>query len=1011
MDETLYDEFGNYIGPDLDDDDDVGNEQDNAASFFSLQSNGGSTLKSGSLLEDNGESDGSSMSSSGDDHAGEASTGALVPRNGRELAVASDAIVLHEDKEYYPEAEDIYGSDTEVTFQEVDTQTLQQPIIAPVVSKSFSVLEMLVPQKKCSEKFMMLLSSTPSLIRNVAFVGHIHHGKTTVGDLLVEATHQTPWSPEKSVRYLDTRKDEQERRISIKVSPASLVLPDMRGKHYLLNVADCPGHVDFSDEASAALRISDGAVVVVDALEGVMLNTKRMIRHAVAEKVAIALCISKVDRLVHELKLPPADAYHKLVHTIESVNEVISSCGVQNAPVLSPECGNVCFSSAAHGWCFSLESFAKIYSERYFGGGVKPAAFAKRLWGDRYYDESTGKFLRSPASSGAKRSFVHFILEPLYKIYAQVLGEESKVLARTLKSIHVKLTKEELYSDAKPLLKIVLSRFFGGCEGFVSMLVQHIPSPLDNAAKKVEHAYRGDISGRLGAALTSCDAKGPLMVHIAKMYSSPDASTFSALGRVYSGTLLSGQEVKVMGEMYSPEDDEDMIVRTVSSTALPHGRHRSVSDRIAAGNWVMIDGISATISRTATVADVDCPHDVDIFRPLSFIGTSTVKLSVEPLIPSELPKMLHGLRSVSKSYPLLRTKVEESGEHVIYGTGEMYLDCAMHDLRTMYSEIEIKVTDPMVGFRETVIETSAFKCSAESVNKKNKLTMIAGPLEDGIAKDIEAGAVSMKFDPKDVGKFFRKKYNWDILAARSIWAFGPEEDGPNMLLDDTLPGEVDKSLVKSIRGSVVQGFKWGCKEGPLCDEPLRNVKFRMLDCNVASELIHRGGGQIIPAARKASYSSFLVATPKIMEPVHYVEVQTTPGMTPSVQKIIQKRRGHIVKEEPIPGTPFFRLNAYVPVIDSFGFETDIRGHTQGQAFCQSVFDHWNIAPGDPLDTSIALKPLEPSPASHLAREFVLKTRRRKGLGDQITVAKFFEDPELRELAEKELSGKSMTLLS
>ena len=94
-------------------------------------------------------------------------------------------------------------------------------------------------------------------------------------------------------------------------------------------------------------------------------------------------------------------------------------------------------------------------------------------------------------------------------------------------------------------------------------------------------------------------------------------------------------------------------------------------------------------------------------------GEAVMKLSVEPLNPAELPKMVEGLRRISKTYPMARTRVEESGEHVLFGTGELYLDCAMHDLRHVYSDIEVKVADPVVGFRETVVETSSITCFAE----------------------------------------------------------------------------------------------------------------------------------------------------------------------------------------------------------------------------------------------------------------------------------------------------------
>lgn len=95
---------------------------------------------------------------------------------------------------------------------------------------------------------------------------------------------------------------------------------------------------------------------------------------------------------------------------------------------------------------------------------------------------------------------------------------------------------------------------------------------------------------------------------------------------------------------------------------------------------------------------------------------------------------------------------------------------------------------------------------------------------------------------KRLGEFFQTKYDWDLLAARSIWAFGPDSTGPNILVDDTLPSEVDKGLLSSVKDSIVQGFQWGTREGPLCEEPIRNVKFKILDAVIALEPLHRGGG-------------------------------------------------------------------------------------------------------------------------------------------------------------------------
>ena len=131
--------------------------------------------------------------------------------------------------------------------------------------------------------------------------------------------------------------------------------------------------------------------------------------------------------------------------------------------------------------------------------------------------------------------------------------------------------------------------------------------------------------------------------------------------------------------------------------------------------------------------------------------------------------------------------------------------------------------------------------------------------------------------------------------------------------------------------------------------------------------------------RRVAYSAFLMATPRLMEPYMFVEVQAPADCVSSVYTVLARRRGHVSQDAPVPGSPLYIIKAFIPAIDSFGFETDLRTHTQGQSFCLSVFHHWQIVPGDPLDKSITIRPLEAQPATALAREFMIKTRRRKGM--------------------------------
>ena len=143
--------------------------------------------------------------------------------------------------------------------------------------------------------------------------------------MLVQFTHPEKWDLKKELRYTDCRQDEQIRGISMKAKPISLILQNSKDKSFLFNIMDTPGHPNFTDEVSAAFRLVDGVVIVVDSVEGLMLNTEKIIRAAIKESLDIILCINKIDRLVLELKLPPVDAYHKIKYIIDDFNRVINS--------------------------------------------------------------------------------------------------------------------------------------------------------------------------------------------------------------------------------------------------------------------------------------------------------------------------------------------------------------------------------------------------------------------------------------------------------------------------------------------------------------------------------------------------------------------------------------------------------------------------------------------------------------------------------------------------------------
>lgn len=215
-----------------------------------------------------------------------------------------------------------------------------------------------------------------------------------------------------------------------------------------------------------------------------------------------------------------------------------------------------------HIWCLII-----------FPGKFDVQSFADRLWGDIYFDTENRKFTRKQADPEQDRSFVHFILEPLYKLYSQVVSEETDALRKTLDTLSIKLKPVMYQMDVRPLLKAVLDQFFGPSTGLVDMIVNYIPSPIEAAPEKVASTYNGPLSSDIAHAMQRCDASAPVMVHVSKLYHTTDAQSFRAFGRVMSGTLRKGMEVKVLGEGYSPEDEEDMMKATVDDIWIAEARY------------------------------------------------------------------------------------------------------------------------------------------------------------------------------------------------------------------------------------------------------------------------------------------------------------------------------------------------------------------------------------------------------------------------------------------------------
>ncbi|KDD73839.1 GTP-binding elongation factor EF-Tu/EF-1A, partial [Helicosporidium sp. ATCC 50920] len=449
-------------------------------------------------------------------------------------------------------------------------------------------------------------------VRNVCVLAHVDHGKTTLSDHLIASNGLIHPRLAGELRYLDSLPEEQERGITMKSSSISLLhVPTpqcrsseeggeaaeisaqdggsqdsgnsdegskRRARGVLINLIDSPGHVDFCSEVSTAVRLSDGALVVVDAVEGVCIQTHAVLRQAWQERVCMCLVVNKVDRLVLELGLEAQEACRRLRAIVAHVNMIVSgfrseqflseadaivesdlqavdmerraSAGEDQArgadeeeeeeETFSPLKNNVVFASAGDGWAFRPSFFADLWAGKL---QCSPAALERALWGDYAINAKTRRV--GAAKPGQKTVFASLALEPIFKIYgvldsasqqasldAEAAGAE---LARMVASLGLqhRIPARSLLGEPRARVRAVLQAWLPLSHAVLDMVVDSLPSPRRAAPLRVPRMLGGEGEGGeeggkeaaiRALAASDSGASAPTTVYVSKMVAVPLSS-------------------------------------------------------------------------------------------------------------------------------------------------------------------------------------------------------------------------------------------------------------------------------------------------------------------------------------------------------------------------------------------------------------------------------------------------------------------------------------------------------
>lgn len=509
------------------------------------------------------------------------------------------------------------------------------------------------------------------------------------------------------------------------------------------------------------------------------------------------------------------------------------------------------------------------------------------------------------------------------------------------------------------------------------MIIEHLPSPAQAQKYRCEILYTGPEDDECANAIKSCDKNGPLVLYISKMVPTVDRTRFFAFGRVFSGTVATGQKVNIMGANYVYGKKHDYFTKNIQRTVLMMGSKVEQVEDIPCGNTVGLVGVDQYIIKTGTITTIDSCYPI---RPMKFSVSPVVRVAIEPENPKDLPKLQEGMKRLEKSDPcVLCVMDEDTNQNIIAGVGELHLEVCLKDLKEDFcnNTVNFRISDPVVQYRETITKDSDHTIMAKSANKHNRLYFDSTPLSEEVQKAIENREIEPDQEFKARARILADNYGWDVEEARKIWNFGPE--GAPVMKNILLEATRGVQYLHESRDHINGGFQAVCRAGVLCGEELVGGCFKLKDATLHSDALHRGAGQLTPCARSAIYGCQLCSGPMLLEPYYLVEILAPDSCMSEIYQVMAKKRGEVIAEEQREGQPLVDIKCYLPVAESFGFDSYLREKTSGKAFPQCVFSHYALIDADPL------KP------DSMSNKVVLAIRKRKGLKEGIPVLSDYED--------------------
>ncbi len=458
-------------------------------------------------------------------------------------------------------------------------------------------------------------------------------------------------------------------------------------------------------------------------------------------------------------------------------------------------------------------------------------------------------------------------------------------------------------------------------DALLEMIVKHLPSPKEAQLYKIPRIWKGDLDSPQGKALVNCDPSGPVVGMITKIYVDPKSKRPTLIGRVFSGTLKAGEEIRLVNR------HESVRVKRLGVQEITEMLDM---DEIPAGNLFSVFGFMCPAGESF----VEAGTDIQPFEAIEYASEPVVSRTIKPVDPQDIAKLGEVVSMWIMADPTARFHLDkESNEYRLDGIDPLQIEILTGRIN---EQVTIKISDPVIVYREKMTQRGD-QFHTKSPNGHNRLRVYLEPLDEKTLDLIRKKKVTADQDSRERAALLREGAGWDPKEAKKIL-----DIYESCMLVDAMAGVQRFDRILPYVQTVFREF---CDSGPIAHEPVMGVKAVLTDATIHNDPAHTGYSEVATMTSAGLNMSFLTGNPAMYEPVLEVDIKTPTDTQGAVIKVLTAHRGQILTMEAEEDT--VTVKGALPTAETIDIADEFRGATSGRSFFGYQFKGF-----DPLPTSL-----------------------------------------------------------